>query len=204
LSAGCCGIQGQRGMFAVKFRDSRITQPLRGQRLELECRPVDSDVGVSWIKQDPGGTLHFIAFINTLSRVTYKQSESTSTRFEAAKESGSSRLVVKSFSEQDQGTYFCLINRNQMLHFSAGQAAFLPVPTTKAPTTAPATTGNKVTPTETCTKTPAPETSKGLDFTCSIFVWIPLACGCLIFLIALVITISLCQKTKRRRCKCKR
>ncbi|NXA54321.1 CD8A protein, partial [Nothocercus julius] len=193
--AGCCGIQGQRGTFAAKFRDSKITHPLRGQRLELECRPADGDVGVSWIKQEPGGTLRFLAFINTLSRVTYQGSEPTSTRFEAAKESSSFRLAVKSFSEQDQGTYFCLINKNQMLLFSTGQAAFFPVTTTKAPTTAAPTARSKVTPTESCTKTPAPETSKekGPDFTCSMFIWIPLACSCLIFLIALVITVTLCQ-----------
>ncbi|NWI20641.1 CD8A protein, partial [Crypturellus soui] len=191
LSAGCCGIQGQRGMFAVRFRDSRTTQPLRGQRLELECRPVDNDVGVSWIKQEPGGTLHFIAFINTLSRVTYKQSEPTSTRFEAAKESGSSRLLVKSFSEQDQGTYFCLINKNQMLHFSAGQDAFLPEGGPLARTTHGP---QRPSPGVSSSLSPSPaETSKGLDFTCSIFVWIPLACGCLICLIALVITVVLCQ-----------
>ncbi|NXA31412.1 CD8A protein, partial [Eudromia elegans] len=196
LSAGCGGTHGQRGSFAARFRDSRMAQPLRGQRLALECRPADSDVGVSWIRQDPGGALHFIAFINTLARVTYKGSEQTSTHFGAAKEGGSFQLVVKSFSERDQGTYFCLVNKNQMLHFSTGQAAFLPgqqhlclLCPSPAPYSRPSL---GISPS--LSPTPAGSSEeKRLDFTCSIFIWIPLACGCLVLLLALVVTVAVCQ-----------
>uniref|UniRef100_A0A8C6YMQ7 CD8 subunit alpha n=1 Tax=Nothoprocta perdicaria TaxID=30464 RepID=A0A8C6YMQ7_NOTPE len=184
LALRCCGIQGQGSVFAVRFWDGKITQPREGQRLALECRPGYSNVGVSWIKQDPGGSLHFIAFVNALSGVTYKGNERTSRRFEAAKQSSSFRLVVKSFSEQDQGTYFCLVNSNQMLHFSTGQAAFLPGQQHLCP---PVCISSSL-------SLPPAETSKEtLDFSCSIFIWVPLACSCLVFLIALVITIALCQ-----------
>uniref|UniRef100_A0A8B9PJ72 Ig-like domain-containing protein n=1 Tax=Apteryx owenii TaxID=8824 RepID=A0A8B9PJ72_APTOW len=208
LSLGlcCCGIQGQKDMMTARFRDSKITHPQLRQRLELECMPVDKDSGVSWIRQDKDGTLHFIVFISTLSRTTFQGNRDTSTRFEATKDSRTSRLVMKSFSEQDQGNYFCLINSNQVLYFSTRLPVFLPVRTTKAPTTTAPTTQSSITKTEPCLKTPAPETSKekGLNFSCDIFIWVPLACGCLLLLIALMITIMLCQKTRRRRCRCKR
>ncbi|KFV86975.1 T-cell surface glycoprotein CD8 alpha chain, partial [Struthio camelus australis] len=203
---GCCGIQGQKYKMTARFRDSKITHPILGQRLELECLPTERDSGVSWMRQDKDGTLHFIVFISSLSRTTFIGNMGTSARFQAMRDSSFYRLVIKSFSVQDQGNYFCLINSNQMLHFSNGQPAFIPVPTTKAPTTAAPTTQGSLTKTETCLKTPAPETSKqkGLNFFCDIFIWVPLACGCLLLLTALVITITLCQKTRRRRCRCKR
>ncbi|XP_025968446.2 T-cell surface glycoprotein CD8 alpha chain [Dromaius novaehollandiae] len=206
LGLGCCAIQDQKYRMTAKFRDSKITHPQLRQRLELECLPIDKDSGISWIRQDKHGTLHFVVFISTLSRTTFKGNTETSTRFEATRDSRTSRLVVKSFLQQDEGNYFCLINNNQILYFSTGQPVFLPVTTTRAPTTAAPTTLSSIPKAETRQKTPAPETSKEevLNFSCDIFIWIPLGCGCLLLLIALLITITLCQKTRRRRCRCKR
>ncbi|XP_062430497.1 T-cell surface glycoprotein CD8 alpha chain [Rhea pennata] len=208
LDLCCSRIQGQTNRMTAKFRDSKITHPQLRQRLELECLFSIRDSGVSWIRQDKDGTLHFIVFISSLSQTTFQRNERTSARFEARKGSTSSQLVVKSFSQQDQGNYFCLINSNQMLYFSTGQPAFLPVTTTAAPTTESSTAA-----TATCPKhlssplsfTPAGRSNKTwLNFSCDIFIWVPLASSCLLLLIALVITIMLCQKARRRRCRCKR
>ncbi|NXC60421.1 CD8A protein, partial [Aleadryas rufinucha] len=181
-----------------------ITQLRVGQRLELECQ-TDRDSGASWIRQDKSGTLHFIVFINSVSRATFSSDLRTSSRFEASKDSTIYRLAVKSFTPQDEGKYFCVMIFNQMMYFSPGQLAFLPVTTTVAPTTCEPTPKRGITE-DPNLKTPDPERrmQEELNFFCHIFIWIPLAGACLLLLIALVITIVLCQRTRTRRCRCKR
>ncbi|NWU85733.1 CD8A protein, partial [Onychorhynchus coronatus] len=182
-----------------------ITQLRVGQRLELECQ-TDRDSGAFWVHQDKSGTLHFIVFISSLSKTTFKGNQRTSTRFEASKDNRFYRLVVKSFTQQDEGNYFCLMNINQMLYFSPGQPAFFPVTTTVAPTTTRPTTQHDITTKDPLLETLDPEThtEKELNFFCDVVIWVPLAGTCLLLLIALAITIVLCQRTRRRRCRCRR
>ncbi|NWI68395.1 CD8A protein, partial [Todus mexicanus] len=183
-----------------------ITHPLEGQRLELECVSPKEDSGVFWIRQDKSGTLHFIVFTSALSRTTFEGNRRTSTRFEATKENGFYRLVVKSFKPWDEGNYFCLMNSNQVLYFSPGQPAFFPVITTTAPTTQVPTAQSGATEKDPCPKTSDAETSKEKENSifCDIIIWIPLTGACLLLLIALSVTVVLCQQTRRRRCRCKR
>ncbi|XP_039579918.1 T-cell surface glycoprotein CD8 alpha chain-like isoform X3 [Passer montanus] len=196
----CCpGIYGQS--LQIKLRYPRdITQLQVGQKLELECH-TDRSHGASWIRQDRSGTLHFIVFINALSRATFGENQ-RSTRFEASKDNTIYRLAVKSFTPQDEGSYFCVMNFNQMLHFSPGLRAFLPVaPSTPGPTTQRGITEDP----DLTTPDPAEERmQENLNFFCHIFIWVPLAGALLLLLIALVITIVLCRQTRRRRCRCKR
>ncbi|OXB78790.1 UNVERIFIED_CONTAM: hypothetical protein H355_011808 [Colinus virginianus] len=197
LPTGCTGAYGQRNTMAVKFLNRNLNHPQEGQRLELECLNYDRDSGVSWIRKDRDGTLHFIAYISMLSRTTFQGNERTSTQFEGSKQGNSYRLVVKNFRAQDQGTYFCISNINQVLHFSSGQPAFFPVTTTTAaPTTPSATTqSSHITKKDNCRQSLDPGTSieNMLGFYCEIFIWAPLAGVCLLLLVALIITIVVCQ-----------
>ncbi|XP_009998579.1 PREDICTED: LOW QUALITY PROTEIN: T-cell surface glycoprotein CD8 alpha chain [Chaetura pelagica] len=216
LELCCPGIRGQRYQLTARFRDRNINHPREGEQLELECLTNRDDTGMFWIHQDMGGTLHFIVFISSLSRTTFENDKKTATRFQAEathfqawKEGTIYRLVVKSFTPQDEGTYFCLMNNNQMLYFSSGQPAFFPVTTTAAPTTAVPTTAptNQTDITQDpCLKSPAPDTSKEkeLNYFCDILIWVPLSGACFLLVLALAITIMLCQQTRRRRCRCKR
>ncbi|NWR85755.1 CD8A protein, partial [Furnarius figulus] len=204
LALCCPGIHGQRYKLKVKFPDS-ITQLRVGQRLELECQ-TDKQSGAFWIRQDKSGTLHFIVFISSVSRTSFEGNQRTSTRFEASRDNTFYRLVVKSFTQQDEGTYFCLVNTNHMLYFSHGQPIFLPVSTTVAPTTPRPTTQHGISEKDLFLKTPDPERrmQEELNFFCDIVIWVPLAGISLLLLLALVITIVLCQRIRRRRCRCKR
>ncbi|XP_054681519.1 T-cell surface glycoprotein CD8 alpha chain [Grus americana] len=203
----CCpGIQGQKYNMKVGFRDKSIKHPRMGQRLELECLSAKEDSGVSWLRLDKHGTLHFIVFISSLPRTVFSGNKETSTRFEASKRSNSYWLVVKSFTLEDEGKYFCLMNSNQMLYFSPGQPVFFPVTTTVASSTPAHTTQHGITQTDPCLKTRDAETNKEkkLNFSCDIIIWVPLAGACLLLLLALAVTVIACQQTRRRRCRCKR
>ncbi|XP_035182000.1 T-cell surface glycoprotein CD8 alpha chain [Oxyura jamaicensis] len=208
LSLGLCcpGALGQKYVTAPKFYDSKTTHPQRGKLLKLVCMN-SLDSGVSWIRQDKAGTLHFIVYISTLSKTTFEGSQKTSSRFQVSKSGTSYQLQVNSFEAQDEGIYFCTVNFNQALYFSSGLHVFFPVTTTAAPVTAvPTTQSSQVTKRDVCLQSHEAETSKEkeLNLFCEIFIWVPLAAACILLLVALVITIVLCQKTRRRRCRCKR
>ncbi|NXK61332.1 CD8A protein, partial [Sylvietta virens] len=181
-----------------------ITQLRVGQKLELQCQ-TGKESGAFWIRQDRSGTLHFIVFISSTSRVTFGGNEKTATRFEARKEGMFYHLVVKSLTPQDEGKYFCVMVSRQILYFSPGQLVFLPGTTTVAATTCEPTTKHGISE-DPNLNTPDPErrTEEDLNFFCHIFIWVPLAGACFLLLIALAITIVLCQQTRRRRCRCKR
>ncbi|NXO66109.1 CD8A protein, partial [Phainopepla nitens] len=201
LALGFC--EYGHGSLEVKVRSPKdITQLQVGQKLELECW-TDRDSGAFWIRQDKSGTLHSIVYINSISRLTFGRNQKAS-RFEAGKSNKIYHLAVKSFTPQDEGKYFCVMAVNQVLYFSPGQLAFLPATTTVAPTTCGPITKRGIAEDP---RTPDPaerRVQEDLNFYCHIFIWVPLAGACLLLLIALVITIVLCQKTRRRRCRCKR
>uniref|UniRef100_UPI001293D458 T-cell surface glycoprotein CD8 alpha chain-like n=1 Tax=Lonchura striata TaxID=40157 RepID=UPI001293D458 len=160
LTLGCCcpGIYGQPLHVRVSSPKD-ITRLQVGQRLELECQTYKS-YGASWIRQDKHGTLHFIVFISSLSRANFGENQGAAHRFEASKHNTLYRLAVKSFSPEDEGTYFCVMSLNQILHFSPGQRAFLPVTATVAPTTC-GPTSKRGTTEEPNLKTPDPGNLNG-------------------------------------------
>ncbi|XP_033920674.1 LOW QUALITY PROTEIN: T-cell surface glycoprotein CD8 alpha chain [Melopsittacus undulatus] len=205
LGLCCPGIRGQK--YTVKIHSTK--QPRMGERLMLQCESNNMLSGVFWVHQDKAGTLRFIVFISSLSRTIFGgNSMRTSQHYQAGKDGRFSWLAVNSFTPQDQGTYFCLMNVNQVLYFSPGQPVFLPVTTTVAPKTTPAptTAAPNITERDPCPRIPDSETSKekGLDLLCDIFIWVPMTAACFLLLLALAVTIMLCQQTRRRRCRCKR
>ncbi|XP_021238710.1 T-cell surface glycoprotein CD8 alpha chain-like isoform X3 [Numida meleagris] len=201
LSLTLChiGTQGKGDTVVARFLNKNMKHPKDGQRLELECLNYDMYSGVSWIRLDKDGILHFIAYTSTSSRTIFLGNERTSSKFEGSKQGNSYRLVVKSFRAQDQGTYFCVTNNYQELHFSSGQPAFFPVTTTAAAPTTPAATthSSQLTSKDISRHSPHPESSKEnmLNSCYKKLMWVNLACACLLLLTAITITIVLCQRT---------
>ncbi|XP_071411355.1 T-cell surface glycoprotein CD8 alpha chain-like isoform X2 [Pithys albifrons albifrons] len=184
LGLCCPGIHGQHYELRVSFRNS-ITQLQVGQRLELLCQ-TGSKTGVFWIHQDKSGTPHFIVSTSSKHLNTFQGNQRTSRRFEASKDRRFYQLVVKSFTPQDEGHYFCVININEILYFSRGQPAFLPVTTTQPGTT----TKNP----DLTTLDPERRMQEELESFCHIFIWVPFTGICLLLLQLLAITILLYQR----------
>ncbi|XP_065453316.1 T-cell surface glycoprotein CD8 alpha chain isoform X1 [Chrysemys picta bellii] len=210
LNLCCCRSQDQGSKMSVKLRSGGSPLTLKAP-VELECvisGPGLSDSGVSWMRQHRQSAPQFILFVTSLGRVAQTENGKPPERFDARRETKNYRLTVKSFQEQDQGNYYCIINQNQRLHFSSGIPLHLPAPPTTAPTTK-ATTPQPSTATdskEPCQHSPntAKAPKKGLGLSCDFYIWVPLTSACLLLLIALLATITVCQKTRRRMCKCKR
>ncbi|XP_021239359.1 T-cell surface glycoprotein CD8 alpha chain-like, partial [Numida meleagris] len=200
LTLCCTGTQGQRNRMVARFLDRNMKHPKEGQRLELECLHYERNRPIFWICLDKAGNLHFVISSTHSYSTNLQEGEKTPTNFEALWRGNSYRLVVKNFTAQDQGTYYCVNYINQVLHFSSGQPAFFPVTTTTATTTTPAATthSSQLTSKDISRHSPHPETSKKktLSYCCDTVMRINLACACLLLLTAITITIVLCQRTK--------
>ncbi|XP_069712687.1 T-cell surface glycoprotein CD8 alpha chain-like [Phaenicophaeus curvirostris] len=190
LGLCCPGIWGQSYSMRIRFCDRTITHPQLGQRLELECESSKEDSGVFWVHLDKSQTLHFIVYISYLDRVTFQGYKQTSSRYEATKNGRFYQVAVKSFMSQDEGYYFCLMNRNQILFFSPGQPAFFPAPSTTAPTTQCSITKNN-----SHEKTVEQENGKNKEpvYACDI-ISVRLAGSCLLLLSAIMVTVKLCRR----------
>ncbi|NXA65398.1 CD8A protein, partial [Mohoua ochrocephala] len=178
----------------MQYKTIKYLQP--GAQLDLTCLIGGEDTGVVWVLQDNIETFKFIVFISPVSEATFEGNQKTSTRFEARKEGMFYHLVVKSFTPQDEGNYFCVKYVDTKLYFSHGQLAFLPATTVLAPCTPGPTNQRGITEKDSCLKTPDPERrmQEDLDYFCLIFLWVPMAGLCLLLLQLLAITIVLCQR----------
>ncbi|NXI26176.1 CD8A protein, partial [Sterrhoptilus dennistouni] len=173
-----------------------ITQLRVGQKLELECL-TDKPNGAFWIHRDKSGTLHFIVFINSTARATFEGNQKTSTRFKVGKEGMVYHLVVKSFTRQDEGKYYCMVIFNQKLYFSRGQPAFLSGPWA-APLAPPEVALTPAVSTWWTFLFSIPAESRmqeDLDHFCLVFLWVPFTGLCLLLLQLLANTIVLRRRT---------
>ncbi|XP_046797215.1 T-cell surface glycoprotein CD8 alpha chain-like isoform X3 [Gallus gallus] len=142
------------------------------------------------------GLLHCSSCSAWGSGMTFYGIKGTSSQFDTWWRGNTNLLVVKNFTTQDDGTYFCISYTNQVLHFSSGQPTFFPVATKAAPTT-PATTTQSSQATKKDNSQQSPDAGTNskntLHFCYDVVMRVNLAGACLLLLTAITITITHCQ-----------
>ncbi|XP_052537395.1 T-cell surface glycoprotein CD8 alpha chain-like [Tympanuchus pallidicinctus] len=188
----CTGAQGQRNTMEARFLNRNLKHPQEGQQLELECLRYERNRPLFWIRLDKSGNLHSISSTHSYS-TTLQESEKTAPNFEALWRGSFYRLVVKSFTRQDEGTYFCVNYINPVLHFSSGQPAFFPA----APTAT--NQSSKVNTKDNSQQGPhAGASNENMpSFYCEVVMWVNLACACFLLLTAITITITHCRGNRQ-------
>ncbi|KAH0627033.1 hypothetical protein JD844_002397 [Phrynosoma platyrhinos] len=206
LFSGCCWSQiNSMEVKMIKSPEANKTS------VELKCETSNADAGMFWMFQPNGHTIRFILYVSTRSKITPE----TISGYEANKNGNSYHFIITSFQEENQGIYYCLVHRNQILTFGSGLPVYLPKTTTQPPTVPhQITTRSKgqaaKEPMECPNLTasgmfPSPSyefgsiaSSFSVDgdlrtmFSCELYIWAPLTGGCFILLISLVITIFVC------------
>ncbi|CAN2388397.1 cytotoxic T cell differentiation [Pristimantis euphronides] len=162
-----------------------------------------SDVGVFWFRHLKGTVSpESMVYYSVMGRPTYKDPKSGSIRFLANVSGSKFSLEIKKFDENDQGTYFCLINKNSVLYISPGLQLVYPEVTTPKPKTTSAPPARTTEDSRDCGS--AEKKPEPLGLSCNIYILAPLIGICCFFLICFLITLILLScRTRRRICRCK-
>ncbi|XP_060138293.1 T-cell surface glycoprotein CD8 alpha chain [Zootoca vivipara] len=173
--------------------------------VELRCEPHSRelmDLGVYWVRQNLDLSTHFILRTSPRSKSTPETVRGYTGS--ASYTSNTYLLKIASFGEEYEGIYYCLFFRNQAVHLSSGLKVYLPKATTIAPKVS--TPSERLTTTMKFPHSTASDPDDDVMFPCELYIWAPLAGGCFLLLVMLVITLSVCCDPRRRRrhCRCKR
>ncbi|XP_069486332.1 T-cell surface glycoprotein CD8 alpha chain [Ambystoma mexicanum] len=176
--------------------------------LKLLCTLPDTDLqhhGVFWFRQIKNKiTPQYLLQYGYKQKVAKGIDEK---RFIANKESMAFNLEIKEFKEQDEGTYYCLINANYVLYFSSGLQLYYPPVTTPPPKlTTPQNVTVRAVDNCNCPTTLPTEkilTAESLDFPCSLYILVRMAAVGGVLLIAFLVASSLLCKIFIRRKRCK-
>ncbi|XP_049640572.1 T-cell surface glycoprotein CD8 alpha chain [Suncus etruscus] len=199
----------------IQLGMSQKGSALPKEQVQLRCEVLRSEpvTGCNWLFQGPdlGAVPEFLVYIGTRS-VLRPGLSGVSGKKESP---GVFVLTLDSFGESQQGYYFCAVISNSIMHFSSRLPLFLPAkPTTtpRPPTRAPNTPQPLSSSPETCR--PASRLSgdlgkgrwdtQGLDLSCNIYIWAPLAGVCAILLFSLFAILVCIRRNRRRVCKCPR
>ncbi|XP_019797627.1 T-cell surface glycoprotein CD8 alpha chain isoform X1 [Tursiops truncatus] len=199
---------------SFSFRMSPVRVQARlGEKVKLHCEVLQSSMtsSCSWLYQKPGDASRPI-FLMYLSSTRSKPAEGLDTSYiSGTKAEGANfHLTLHRFHEEDQGYYFCSFMSNSVMYFSNFVPVFLPAKPTTTPATPPATRAptkalQTVSPRpEVCRPSAGSADTRGLDFSCDIYIWAPLAGTCAILFLLLVITVICHRRNRRRVCKCPR
>ncbi|KAJ8287238.1 hypothetical protein GJAV_G00049250 [Gymnothorax javanicus] len=188
--------QCTHGMLSTEFYDEKAT-------VHLSCDPPSKGSTISWFRVREDGVEFLAAFYSNGDLVRDSKLNSPF----SAEKIKQNTLTLNGFQNaRDNGTYSCSsFNKNKM-HF--GKATRIQgKPATPTIKTAAATTAAPPRPSEsTCTSPPCncqgPTNGKNLDpsMHCDLLILAPLAGGCGLIIIILIITVCYCNRMRTKRC----
>lgn len=185
-----------------------------GQQVTLRCEVLPrAQQGCSWLFQrpEPHSSPVFLMYIPSTTNTQAKMAEDLNpTQISGKKVSDTCFLTLHKFRKEEEGYYFCFVMNNYKIYFSP----FVPVFTPAKPTTTPAPPPPTPAPTraarpvtvrpEVCRPQTGRAETKGLNFSCDLYIWAPLAGTCGVLLLSVVILIiynrSESPATYRRCC----
>ncbi|XP_036608444.1 T-cell surface glycoprotein CD8 alpha chain [Trichosurus vulpecula] len=200
-------------IFRMRPPEKRNVRP--SEKVQLQCETLSfSQTGCSWLRLAPGAQVPtFLLFISGNNPSVKRAEGLDPTRFGGERISSSTyRLTLNNFRDEDQGHYYCVVTRNSALFFSPSVPVFLPVKATTTPAPKPKTTtllattssSIQISDSEKCKSILRKQEKKGLDFSCDLYIWMPLTGVCVVLLLALITTITICQRSRKRVCRCPR
>ncbi|KAG8545347.1 hypothetical protein GDO81_021060, partial [Engystomops pustulosus] len=156
----------------LKISSDKTLQKGSSQAINLKCEAESSeptDYGIYWFRHKKGDVNpESILYLRNLGKSIYRN-DRDSARFTATSSGSLFNLAIKGFDQADQGTYYCLINKNSVLYISPGVPLIYPEGKEEV-------------------KDPDP-----LGLSCDLYVWAPLTVLCGFFLICFLFTsIILC------------
>uniref|UniRef100_A0A8C5M9W1 T-cell surface glycoprotein CD8 alpha chain n=1 Tax=Leptobrachium leishanense TaxID=445787 RepID=A0A8C5M9W1_9ANUR len=138
------------------YQTSSKLQLGSGGPVHLECRAVGEnlmDHGVFWFRQRKSVTSpESILYLSSVSRITQINTTMFG-NFTPSKGSNVYYLKINPFREEDQGTYYCMINRNLVLHISPGISLYYPTASTPPNPKSRSTPTKPLGPEDPCTGT---------------------------------------------------
>ncbi|XP_037535029.1 T-cell surface glycoprotein CD8 alpha chain [Nematolebias whitei] len=165
-----------------------------GEEVSVKCSPQSPGTMVIWFRVLDGSGMEFIASSGSSAHIK----QAGTNFYKLFKLSDSRTLTLKSFSRSDGGIYSCasLVGGNKL---DFGEVTKLQLSEgTKNATVAPAprTTTQTSTPANTCLCTKKTES----PMFCAPIVLAPLAGGCGLLLLLLIVTSVYCNRMRTRRC----
>ncbi|XP_063808081.1 T-cell surface glycoprotein CD8 alpha chain-like [Pseudophryne corroboree] len=168
----------------LKLKGPEVTSGFSGP-VRLECEPDRGDFmdfGVFWFRQRKDAeNPESIVFLSVTKRKTYSD-QNKAKHFLPNKTGSAYTLTIQSFNQTDQGTYYCMINKNSVLLISPGLPLLYPEATQAAKTEG--MSGDAYD----CSSRNTAKRFEFMVLSCDPYVWGPLTGLCCLLLICLLVT----------------
>ncbi|XP_014022918.2 T-cell surface glycoprotein CD8 alpha chain isoform X1 [Salmo salar] len=178
---------------------SSLTEKTDGKRVEITCAPVSKIKSnmVIWFRVQDNAGMEFIASFSTKDGM--KKTDFNNEVF-SEEQINKNILILKAFKKaRDSGVYSCAsINGNALVFGEATRLAGPAPTTTTTTTTTPMTTAIELTSSTTAKSCKVGKVDPTAS--CDLIVWAPLAAGCGLLFLLIIITVCHCNRIRTKRC----